>query len=188
MSWLSEAIHRGPDAATLSAVAACAAVAVTLTGVTFQFFIGRKQAQAALVSAQAALENAKNGETSAQAALINARNAGRYRIAEFRQAWIYKVIDALGEYNSIVLSRSTGDDLTPEAKKALSASRTRLEILLNPDEADTIELTKGIDGLYHNQDRAHVDEVLTPARRLLKREWDRIKEELSHVPTETSVE
>jgi hypothetical protein len=169
MSWLSQAIHHG-DVPTISAVAGWAAAAVAATVAGIQFYVGRKQAQAAL--------------TSAQAALINAKNAGRYRIAEFRQAWIYKVIDALCEYNAIVLSRDSTDPLKPEEKKALSTSRTRLEILLNPTEVDTVELVKGMDALYHNHDRAHIDAVLTPARRLLKREWDRIKDELSHQPTE----
>jgi hypothetical protein len=38
------------EAATLSALAAWVVAAVTLTGATFQFFIGRKRASAALTS------------------------------------------------------------------------------------------------------------------------------------------
>ncbi|HWE79687.1 MAG TPA: hypothetical protein VG270_14325 [Pseudolabrys sp.] len=59
------------EAATLSALAAWAAAAVTLIGAAFQF-IGRKQADAAF--------------TSANAALKSSENAGRHKIAEFRQA------------------------------------------------------------------------------------------------------
>ncbi|MGA8610700.1 MAG: hypothetical protein WB760_03080 [Xanthobacteraceae bacterium] len=181
MSWLSEAVHHHPE--TLSAVAACAAVAVTLTGVTFQFFIGRTQARAALTAAQAALENAKNGQTSAQAALINAKNAGRYKIAESRQAWINKVIDTIAELNSIAMAMDANVKLSNEQNLALGASRTRLEILLNPDEADTNLLLAAIDAMYDDVDRKKIDAVVTIARRLLKREWVRIKDELSHIPS-----
>jgi hypothetical protein len=48
------------EAATLSALAAWAAAAVTLIGAAFQFFIGRKQADAAFNSANAALKSSEN--------------------------------------------------------------------------------------------------------------------------------
>jgi hypothetical protein len=184
MSWLSEAVGH-PDAASLSAVAACAAATVALTGAAFQFFIGRQQARAALLSAQAALANARNGETSAQAALISAKNAGRYKIAEFRQAWIEKVIDAFCELISIIAHKPDDEPLSPEEKKILYASRTRLGILLNPEEVDTVELLNAVDDLFKRApEEQDASVTLTVARRLLKREWVRIKDELSHVPAD----
>jgi hypothetical protein len=68
------------DAASISALAAWAAAFVAATGAGFQFFVGRKQATAALISANAALKNSEN--------------SGRHKKAEYRQAWINRVIDA----------------------------------------------------------------------------------------------
>jgi hypothetical protein len=167
MSWVSEAIH-GTDAATFSAFAAVAAAGVALVGATFQFFIGRKQANAALIAAKAAL--------------MNAQNSGRHRVAEFRQAWIDKVINALSEYHSIVMTPSFDKEISPNDKRKLSALRTRLEIYLNPEEEDTIALIKLFDVIANSPTSAERsskdDEMVQVARKLLKKEWERIKTEL----------
>jgi hypothetical protein len=151
------------DPATVSAFAACGAATVALLGATFQFFIGRKQAQAALMSATAALKNAEN--------------SGRQKIADSRQNWINNVIDGLSQYHAIV---TTLDGDTADARK-LAELRTKLTILLNPDEADTVALLTALDGLgdVSDQDFAAAEaEMLAVSRRLLKREWVRIKERL----------
>lgn len=182
MSWLTAALHRA-DPGTISAFAACAAAGVALLGATFQLFIGRRQANAALLAAQAALANAENAKLSAAAALINAKNAGRYKIAEFRQAWIHKVVDATCDHMSILMSmHSFTGPVTQEEKNLLSASRARLDILLNPDEEDTKAFAAALDAVYTHDAGATMDAVLGALRRLLKREWVRIKEELSHIP------
>ncbi len=161
MSWLSEAIHHA-DAPTISAVAASVAAVVAGGVAAIQFSLGRRQTTAAL--------------TSAQAALMNAQNAGKHKIAEFRQDWIYKVIDEITEHHSILVTRP--EDLP----RRLQASRIKLEILLNPDEEDTVSLLSAIDAI----DAATDDEerviqtkrMLAIAHQLLKREWVRIKDEL----------
>jgi len=156
------------DAPTLSATAAWLAATVAATVAGIQFFIGRKQADAAL--------------TSARAALMNAQNAGRHTIAEFRQKWIDKVIDTLCEHHSIIATRGPGETPCAEELRALTASRTKLEILLNPEEVDTAELLSKMDAVFggataESRQKAG-EEMLSIARRLLKREWVRIKEEL----------
>ena len=154
------------DSQTASALAAWAAAGVAAIGATFQFFIGRKQASAALVSAQAAL--------------INAKNAGRHTQAELRQKWIDKVIDALSEHNGVLL---TADGGLADDRRKLAIYRTRLELLLNPTEADPIKLMQIIDSIPQavNADE-RADKALDAvhvARRHLKEEWVRIKTELS---------
>ena len=66
--------------------------------------------------------------------------------------------------------------------KKLAASKTKLEILLNPDEDDTIELLKALQEIDKSCTEAEFEErsakMTTIARRLLKREWVRIKTEL----------
>jgi hypothetical protein len=131
-------------------------------------YIGRKQADAAL--------------TSAQAALMNAHNSGRHTVAEFRQNWIDKVIDPLCEHHSIIMARPADQAPRPEELRTLSASRTKLEILLNPEEADTLALLVKMDDVAASKTASPRDmnssEMLAVARRLLKREWVRIKDEL----------
>lgn len=157
------------DAPTLSAIAAAAAATVAATVAGIQLYIGRRQADAAL--------------TSAKASLMNARNAGRHTIAESRQKWIDNVIDTLCAQHAIVMTFPPGQVPPPAEARTLSASRTKLEILLNPEEADTVALLEKMDAVVasvtaesRNEKSA---EMLVVARRLLKREWVRIKGELA---------
>jgi hypothetical protein len=87
-------------------------------------------------------------------------------------------------HNSLALGVGSDVKLSSEHTLALGASRTRLEILLNPDEADTRLLLEAIDGMYDKANREKTEAVINVARRLLKREWVRIKNELSHVPVD----
>jgi hypothetical protein len=157
------------DAPTLSAIAAYVAAGVAATVAAMQFYIGRKQADAAL--------------TSARAALMNAQNAGRHTVAEFRQKWIDQVIDTVCEHHSIVMARRPEETPSADELRSLLASRTKLEILLNPEEADTVTLLAGMDavtaGATAQAREKAATEMLSVARRLLKREWVRIKVELN---------
>src|SRR4051794_24355992 len=102
------------DAPTISAVAAAGAALVAATVAGVQFWTGRRQSEAAL--------------TSARAALMNSQNAGRHTVAEFRQKWIDKVIDTLCEHHSITMTKAEADELSADDHKKLQLSRTRLEI------------------------------------------------------------
>jgi hypothetical protein len=161
------------DAPTISAFAAWAAALAAGTVAGIQLYVGRKQADAAL--------------TSSQAALMNARNAGRHTIAEFRQKWIDNVIDTLCSQHAIVMTVPAGQALPATEARALSAARTKLEILLNPEEPDTVALLEKMDAVIASPTSAARSEqsveMLAIARRLLKREWVRIKGELSDPPT-----
>jgi hypothetical protein len=114
---------------------------------------------------------------------MNAQNAGRHTVAEFRQKWIDQVIDTLCEHHSIVMARKPEEAPSADELKALLASRTKLEILLNPEKAGTVALLAGMDaitaGATAQAREKAATEMLSVARRLLKREWVRIKEELN---------
>lgn len=156
------------DAATLSAFAAAAAAGGAFTVAGIQLYVGYRQSKAAL--------------RSAEAATLSAKNAGRHTVAEFRQAWIYKVIDTLRDHHAVLMNKPAGQRPSAEESKALTASRTQLEILLNPDEPDTIALLTKIDEIDKSTtpiDRdAKAAALLSVARTLLKREWVRLKDEL----------
>ena len=163
-------------ASTVSAFAAATAALVAAAVGGIQLYVGRRQSQAALLSAQAAT-------TNAQAALKTAESAGRRRIAEFRQAWIDKVIDTLSAYVAELVHQWDSED--PKylaAWKTTVALRVKLEILLNPTEAATIALLKAADEVRNGHSKEERDEasaaVIRDARELLKGEWVRIKKEL----------
>lgn len=149
------------DASILTAVAAFVAAAVAL-------FVGFRNSEAA--------------NKSARAALTNAENAGRHTVAAFRQKWIDNVIETLSEHHSIEMTRNHSGPMAMEDQRKLAALRTKLEILLNPNEADTTQLLTAMDRLRVStsvEDRNASDaEILRVARQLLKREWARIKSEL----------
>lgn len=154
------------DAQTVSAFAAAGAAAGAFSVAGIQLYVGYRQSKAAL-QASAAAE-------------ITAKSAGRHTVAEFRQAWIYKVINALSELHAILVAYA-GSPLPPEQTRKLHALRTELEILLNPDESDTVALTGAIDAIIACKDEereAKSDQMIQIARQLLKREWVRLKSEL----------
>jgi hypothetical protein len=154
----------------ISAYAAWAAALVALTGVAFQFFVGRRQADAA--------------HKSAEAALMNARSAGRYKIAEFRQAWIYKVVTALSELVAISqsinpLAVTAEENLFRAGQmQKLHALRTEVAILLNADESDAQKVLEAIDDIITEPAPNAVDDMIAIARPMLKHEWARLKKEL----------
>jgi hypothetical protein len=67
----------------------------------------------------------------------------------------------------------------PEDDKALAAAKTKLQILLNPDEADTVALLGAIDQIDKSKGdqefSKNSEKMVVIARRLLKREWVRIR-------------
>lgn len=124
--------------AILSAYAAGVAAAAAATVALLQFLIGLRQSGAAM--------------KSAKAAMLSAENAGRHRVAAFRQEWINSVIETLTEIYSIMVMAAARDDSTvvTDARRLL-ALRTKLEILLNPDEPDTIALFRTLDKIQAAQ-------------------------------------
>ena len=78
------------DVATISALAATAAAIGAFSVAGVQLYVGHRQSEAAL--------------KAADAALMNAQSAGRHTVAEFRQSWMDKVIDALSDYHAILMS------------------------------------------------------------------------------------
>ncbi|MFL6760100.1 hypothetical protein [Sphingomonas sp.] len=150
------------NASFLTAIAAFIAAAVAL-------YVGFRNSEAAI--------------KAARAALMNAENAGRHRIAAFRQDWINNVIETVSTHHSIEMTKNFASPDAMEDQRKLAFLRTKLEILLNPNETDTVELLNEMDQLRNStgpkERTAHDAEIVRVARQLLKREWARIKTELA---------
>jgi hypothetical protein len=159
------------DAPTISAFAAAAAALAAGTVAAIQLYIGVRQSRAALVAARAAM--------------MTAESEGRHTVASFRQKWIEAVRDTLSEHHSIVMSLPEGHAVSPEDQRKLAALRTKLQLLLNPDEPDSLELLRLIEEIVHCRtvDRILKDGALSRlAQKILKTEWVRIKDELQKQP------
>jgi hypothetical protein len=155
------------DVATISAIAATAAAVGAFSVAGVQLYVGHRQSGAAL--------------KAAAAALMNAQSAGRHTVAEFRQSWSNKVIDALSDYQAILMSIDSGH-LSADDRRKLTALWTRLELLLNPDEADAASLLRLADAARLSKTAAERDanarDMVQLARNLLKTEWLTIQVEL----------
>jgi hypothetical protein len=156
------------DVATISALAAAAAAVGALSVAGVQLYVGHRQSGAAL--------------KAANAALMNAQSAGRHTVAEFRQSWTGKVIDSLSDYHAILMSIHDGHSLSPDDHRKLTALWTRLELLLNPDEADAVSLLRLAGAARLSETAAERDanarDMVQLARNLLKTEWQTIQNEL----------
>src|SRR4029078_13116370 len=156
------------DVTTISALAAAGAAVGAFSGAGVQLYVGHRQSKAAL--------------KAANAALTNAQNAGRHKVAEFRQSWIDKVIDALSDYHAILMSIGDGHSLSSDDHRKLTALWTRLELLLNPDESDAVALLKLADAARQSETAAVRDsnarDMVQLARSIVKTEWVRIQTEL----------
>ena len=154
------------DAATVSAFAAAAAAVAAATVAGIQFYIGYRQSKAELIAARAAM--------------MSAESAGRHTVAAFRQKWIETVRDTLSEHHSILMSTDKSA-VSQEDERKLAALRTKLELMLNPDESDSQDLLRLIVEMRHcaPSDRPRKDAELSRlAHKILKTEWIRIKDEL----------
>jgi hypothetical protein len=155
------------DAPTISAFAAAAAAIAAATVAGIQLYVGYRQSKAALIGARAAM--------------MSAESAGRHTIASFRQNWIEAVRDTLSEYHSILMSTPDGHAISPEDERRLAALRTKLQLLLNPNESASSDLLHLIDEMRRSDNatrRAKDAELSRLAQRILKTEWIRIKDEL----------
>jgi hypothetical protein len=156
------------DAPTLSAFAAAAAAVAATAVAGINLYIGHRQSKAAILSAHAAIKTADS--------------VGHRRIAEFRQEWIENVRDTLSEYLSLLILVTGEDPLTQEDHKRLLALRTKLQLLLNPDEDHTKALMKVLDDIQAEHTVGSrvtkSSEAVMTAIDLLKAEWIRLQKEL----------
>jgi len=156
------------DASTVSAFAAAfaALAAAAVGGITL--YVGIRQTKADLLSAKAAMKEAQS--------------AGRHRIAAFRQTWINTVMDTICDHHAILMTVPINAALPLADDRKLAALRTKLELLLNPDEPDNVALIKITDAIRQSQIVAiretNAAKMVKLAHEILKKEWVRLKAEL----------
>jgi hypothetical protein len=167
----SDIFHSPPAVAAI--FAAILAFVSGVFGPYVQYRIGKRQAAAA--------------QLAADASMLMARNAGSREIARLRLAWIDKLRDTLSEYHSILMIR---DDVDQEKiAQKLSLLGTQLDLLLNQNDKAQKVLWDVTDKIYNSQsreERQSFDEDLVKAgRAVFKSEWEKIKAEMRGEPFKT---
>ena len=113
--------------------------------------------------------------------------AGRVKISEFRQSWINKLRELLAELTSSALHYWAAgyEDRTDAEYKRVTLLEAHIQLMLNPNEKDHRQLEvlirkmvqeiNYVKGKTDEFPRFHT-EVIATSRRILKRDWERVKQ------------
>lgn len=116
----------------------------------------------------------------------NAQTAGRrlsrdMKIAEFRQAWINELRETMAEFQSFGVVPGADPSRIREFYKA----GTKIELLMNPADEDYQRLQDCMYRFLEVSEKEKLEkyssnpEYLEVCQRILKREWDRLKNDLA---------
>lgn len=169
-------------------VAAYAAIRVTpqtsLAVADIQAEVARESISVAAASADAASQ-------SARAANRSSDNQGVHAVARLRQEWINELRSRIAEAHALLSNwRRAGDGTTEEQKRILdervvqaNEAMARIELLLNPKENPSKALLTALRALEEaagdfEKRRALGPPVIAAAQKVLKKEWDRLRDEL----------
>ena len=103
------------------------------------------------------------------------------KVSEFRQSWINSLRDCMAEFQSYGVT----PEMNPASNRQFYALGTKIELLMNPSDDDYKLLH---ESLYNFLDSSKGDicekyknnaQYIAVCQRILKREWERLKEELN---------
>ena len=137
------------------------------------------------LQAHASLRRAKAMEDAVRAQSDATEASTKQITAQMRQAWINKLRELLAELTS--KSRhyyAAGfDDRSDEEYQRVNFLEVHIQLMLNPNEDDHQRLEMLMRRMVNSLDQGRNDEfrdlhpeVLDLSRKILKREWDRVKE------------
>jgi len=126
-----------------------------------------------------------NRNTAQRQLMASLEIANKQIIAPLREAWISSLRELLAELASSALHYYVAgfEERTDQEYKHLTLLQTRVSLMLNPLEDDHKELERCIRkmvGAINDHPSADVfpkmhDKVIDLSRRILKREWNRVK-------------
>ncbi len=109
------------------------------------------------------------------------RHKATTQIATFRQAWINEQRNDLAEHGAIctAASVSTKDGVPQEKMYRLAELAIRISLRMNPTDEDYPALKASlVDDRIRISEKEGKSSTKAISQRILKREWDRLKEEL----------
>ena len=125
-----------------------------------------------------------SNKISRENAQLAARLSANLKLAEMRQAWINNLRADMVEFQAMAVT----PDMDFQRETKFYQLMARIELSLNPQDVDYAELSgtlyRYIEGDDVEQRRANDVPYLAVCQRILKREWDVLKDEIRTVTRE----
>ncbi len=127
------------------------------------------------------LNTRTQAQIARETAQLSARLSANVKLAEMRQAWL----NSLREEMTAVVALAVAGELSKGPTESYSRAGTKIELLINPHDQDYAVLKKamarflGIEGAEPSLSAN--DEFVDVSQRILKREWDVLKNEIKSV-------
>lgn len=97
------------------------------------------------------------------------------KVADYRQAWINSLRDAMAEFQSYGVNPATAH----ENEREFYAKGTKIELLMNPSDHDYEELRRCMSNFLSAEGKIQKYSCNQPyidvCQRILKREWEKVK-------------
>ena len=120
-----------------------------------------------------------SNQQSRDTARLSARLTANIKLAEMRQNWINNLRDEMTSFQALCASI---DIVGPPDHAAIYKSGTRIELHMNPDDRDYAALKEAmyefVNYLDDSKKREVNDIYISVCQRILKREWDALREEI----------
>jgi hypothetical protein len=116
--------------------------------------------------------------SSARVKLIERRLQSEMRIAEFRQVWINDLRSC-----AVEIARNCSGSPSTQSLQDLMGLITRAELLVNPKDKDYPRLREIFDRMRAGDRSDATGNLREVFQSILKREWDRLKDDLAKVET-----
>jgi hypothetical protein len=160
-----------------AAVVAAAIVAATVG--LFGHWVARSNARLQAELGRE-LTHASN-EQARRNSQLQTQLAANLKLAEFRQAWINSLRDDMAQFQSYGITPG----LDQAREREFYRLGTRIELFMNPADEDFPSLQDALYGFLHAETLGEKyganPEFIQICQRILKREWDVLKEEVRSV-------
>ncbi|WKL57882.1 hypothetical protein Q1W73_02560 [Asticcacaulis sp. ZE23SCel15] len=108
------------------------------------------------------------------------RSSHALKIAEMRQAWINNLRDAMSKFQSYGVT----PNLNQSSEREFYELGTKIELLMNPSDPDFDDLQNCLYGFLNanviSEKYAANPKYVEVCQRILKREWDTLKQEIAN--------
>jgi hypothetical protein len=127
------------------------------------------------------LNTKTQAQISRETAQLSARLSANVKLAEMRQAWL----NSLREEMTTVVALGVAGEVKKGPTEAYSRAGTKIELLMNPADPDYPALKQAMARILGVESGDEVmsvnDEFVGVSQRILKREWEVLKNEIKSV-------
>jgi hypothetical protein len=127
------------------------------------------------------LNTKTQAQISRETAQLSARLSANVKLAEMRQAWL----NSLREEMTTMVALAVAGELQNGPTEAYSRAGTKIELLMNSADPDYLDLKEAMArflGVESGEElSSRNDQFVTVSQRILKREWEVLKNEIKSV-------